>query len=233
MAIKDAMPFIEFVTQHEIHKGVLQDSYTKTQSVHKILSFIGRIPDRVMQDHWVTYLAKEMSVSETILWEELEAAKKRTKAPFKSPTAIQAAPTKASTTVVDPIEFSFIVSLLQYPADIKKAATAVGSEMIQHKDLATLYNLLCKDYSETTSIPSLSSMAVTVSQGGILEKLEAAAAFEVSEGTTVEELCSRIRSRYKERRIRELANLMAKAESNQDHAAVKQYMAEFQTIQTM
>ncbi len=233
-SIQHAMPFIHFLTQHEILNKVLEDSYRKTQSVHKILSFIGRIPDRVMQDHWVTYLAKEMSVSETILWEELETAKKRSKTPFRSPAAAPTPSVKApQNTSIDPIEFSFIVSLLQYPADLKSAINMVGSEMIQNKDLSTLYNLLCKDYSDSTSIPSLSSLSVVLSQPGLLEKIEAAAAFEVTEGTTVEELCARIRSRYKERRTRELQHLMSKAEKEQDHEAVKQYMAEFQMIQTM
>ncbi|MDP2656425.1 MAG: DNA primase [bacterium] len=235
VSVKNAMPFIEFLTKNELRNNVLRDPHTKTQSAHKILAFINRIPDRIMQDHWVTYLAQQMSISETILWEELDTAKKRLRMPFRPATVSPASGSVTkSRSRIDSLEFSFIVSLLQSPESIGTASGLVRSDMVLDTDISALYNLLCSDYSDSTSLPSFGTLVASLSfDADLAQRIDAAVAFEESEPGKTEGLCARIRSRYREHRLQELQTLMANAEREHDGKSVSQYMEEFQKIQKM
>jgi DNA primase len=236
-AVQHAQSFIEFHVDRALTPHVKSDSFKKKQAVRELFDVIALLPDRIEQDHWIRTLAKELSLSERILWEEFTGRDRIMKKRVSGPDHPDAhTPPKNAKPDREDL---FISILCKYPDLCEDITETVSECMFTKKDNAKVYTFLLSMYNKE-SLESekgdFSSKIQRVLSGERLALLLLLVDNEYGEmgkdnlKKELRQLGVHIRSCWVHARREELKRLVSKAEANGDHEAVQRYMQEFRIL---
>ncbi len=139
-AVDHSVSFVEYCFSQNITDRSRTDSFEKKQTTHRLLDTISLIPDRIEKDHWVKRLALELGLSETILWEELNAQTKRQRtAPITAPTVDQRASDQVFSS---PSHDVFLALLSRMPELIETIGTFLTPDLFDDPSPRELYRTI-------------------------------------------------------------------------------------------
>lgn len=126
----------------------VEESEGKREAARRILPIIGRLPDRIEQDHWLKRLAEKLQVGETALRETLAAnrAKERKPAAPAAPTA-SAAPGRRETRE-EKLTQSLLALAIKFPTFFDYIVNRLNPDHIFGVDNKSIYRNLIIYYND-------------------------------------------------------------------------------------
>lgn len=237
-AVQHAQSFIEFHVERFLTPEITSDSHKKKQAVREIFDVLSLLPDRIEQDHWIRMLAKELSLSEHILWEEFSQKGRAPKKPSQITRSSDAFLHKQN--IKPDWEDLFISILCKYPELCEDVRDIVSEAMFTKKDNSKVYTFLFSMYNKG-GLESEKGYFSSKIEGALPEERLALLLLLVDNeyGETPKDELKKIviqigmslRSAAVRTRKEELKRLMSQAEARGDSQAIAQYMQEFRTIE--
>jgi len=237
-AVQHAKSFIEFHVDRALTPQVKSDSHKKKQAVRELFDVIALLPDRIEQDHWIRMLAKELSLSERILWEEFN---QKDRIPKKLVPATKHTHTQIPQQHVKPDREDLLISILcKYPELCEDAQNTVSEVMFFKKDNAQVYTFLLSMYNKggnETEKDDFSSKIEGVLSDERLALLLLLVDNEYGDSgkdelkKAIQQLGAHIRSQWVHTRREELKRMVRQAEVRGDADAITQYMQEFRMLE--
>ncbi len=237
-AVQHARSCIEFHVERVLTPEVQADSYKKKQAVREIFDVIAFLPDRIEQDHWIRVLAKELSLSERILWEEFNQKDRVIKKPVR-PVQNVSVQSQQRNTKSD--REDLLLSILwKYPELCKYVQDTVTSSMFLEKDNNKVYTFLLSMYTKGSFESGKDGFSSQIEEELPKEKLVLLLLLVDNEyGETekdelkkiVGQLGTHIRLRALQTRREELKRLLDEAEARGDSSAVEGYMESFRILE--
>jgi DNA primase len=132
----------------------IEESEGKREAARKILPIIGRLPDRIEQDHWLKKLADKLDVGETALRETLtksRQAEKRVVAPASAAAEAEAAVRRESRE--EKLSQSLLALVMKFPPFFDYAINRLSLDHIFGPGNKAFYRNLIIYYNEISDEP--------------------------------------------------------------------------------
>jgi DNA primase len=129
----------------------IEESEGKREAARKILPIIGRLPDRIEQDHWLRKLAGKLNVGETALRETLVAAKNKEK-PIHNNAMAERPATEAPArreTREEKLTQSLLALIIKFPELLEFVLNRLTLDHIFGADNKEFYRNLAIYYNES------------------------------------------------------------------------------------
>lgn len=218
-AVQKAIPVIDWYFGLAFGKQKAElTSQEKKEIAKEILPLLKKIPDTIEQAHYVSLLAKRLSLSDQIIF---DALKKNEEKKFSSKITPKEQPKRQNLTAA---EFVLAI-LLKWPDKLKTVANELSELDFKDENLLAIYKALLKQYN-------ISKLRKSLNREQVL-KLDDLLLIIAEENTDMlKEDLSSVLKILKENRQEELKNYYAreikKAETDRDGERLKKLMKEFQ-----
>jgi DNA primase len=129
----------------------IEESEGKREAARKILPIIGRLPDRIEQDHWLQKLAGKLGVGETALRETLSAYRNKEKPRQMPAVAASAEVATRRETREEKISQSLLALIVKFPSFFDYIANRLSLEHFFGADNKAFYRNLIIYYNDNIS----------------------------------------------------------------------------------
>lgn len=231
-AVANQLPFFEYLIRRTVTPEVLRDGFAKKKAARALLDMVQLLPDRIEQDHWIGILARELSISHALLWEELNKTK-------RSVTSAQSQDLRQTPPLSLHTRLACLLSA--HPLFIADVSEYVSSDMFDDDRLRAFMQKIDTFYvrwleeKETLDGFEEGWRSNESDEHAELLILLCDKEYGAVDGNILRELAVslgvRIREQYRRSKVEELQHLMALAERNNDTEAMQRYLEEFRCLQ--
>lgn len=231
-AIANQLPFFDYLILQTVTPHVLRDGFAKKQAARSLLEMIQLLPDRIEQDHWIGILSQTLSLSQALLWEELNVKKGSKATPHVSSAQGDGALS---------LSRRIICILAAHPSLIADVSETLTAEMFNDEQARSFFERLNTQHSRWLEDNDDSEgftncwNSIENSEDSEVLRLLCDKEYGSMDLTALRELALSLALRMREQHIRnkieELQHLMAQAEQKHDIKAMQRYLEEFRCLQ--
>jgi len=151
-AIKGAKSVMEYFFAKVITDEALDNSESKKKALQYLLKKTSKLSSKIDQDHWIKKLSNKVSISESVLWEEMKRQDSPSKAPNNFKSKIEVVPEKNAKISKDKTVFKRLLGLsLVFPTLISHLVDNLALEDME-EDLIGLYKILIIFYNSNSDL---------------------------------------------------------------------------------